>query len=270
MSGLTRGADGDARRGAARHAIPVRAARVAEAPRIVGGIVFDVPDVLYDATLWRRWLVQLIGRLGVRVSYAEFDRAWCCRLMDVHRGRREFDETLESLLIDLGLSWALIDEIEAAGRIQRRRLELEVRPWPGVVATVAELARRGVPLIAWADTWQAAPRLAERLQRMLPGSCFQAVMTSCDLEAALPDPRCYQALLEACALLPAETIYVGHDAAHLAGAQTAGLYTVAFNFEAAARADCFLTRFDDLLRLVELRNFVAYSCNPPSAGRRAG
>ena len=31
---------------------------------VVAGLVIDVPDVLYDATLWRRWLVRLVTQLN--------------------------------------------------------------------------------------------------------------------------------------------------------------------------------------------------------------
>src|SRR3981081_3849051 len=56
----------------------------------VKGLVFDMDDVLYDATLWRRWLLQLLGRLGLKADYHTFYRTWDAEfLADVHRGRRE-------------------------------------------------------------------------------------------------------------------------------------------------------------------------------------
>ena len=247
MSGLA----SKAGRGAPAHATPA-----AEAPRVdsaapVGAIVFDVPDVLYDATFWRRWLLQLVGHLGIRLGYAEFHRAWDAHLVDVHRGRREHAEALETFLLSVGLSWAQVDEIEAASRIQRQNLELGVRPLPGVVRTLDELARLGLSLAAWADTPLVAGKLAERLGRLLPHARFDAVLTSFELEATQPDPRCYQALLDLLGLSAAQAVYVGHDTAHLAGARSCGLRTVAFNYEPAAGADHYLTRFDDLVALAK-------------------
>jgi HAD superfamily hydrolase (TIGR01509 family) len=218
---------------------------------VVGGIIFDVPDVLYDATLWRRWLVQLVGRLGVRLGHDEFFRAWDAQLVDVYRGRREYDEALESFLLACGLSWALVDEVEAASRIQRQKLEQDVRPLPGVAGVIEALSKRGLPLAAWADAPHPADRLAQRLARLVPAARFDAVLTSFDLELAQPAPECYRALVGALGQSAAQVVYVGHDAAHLAGAAAAGLRTVAFNFQPEARADHYLTRFEDLLAQIE-------------------
>lgn len=258
----------EAGRGALAHrAAAARATRVdAVSPAgPVGGIAFDVPDVLYDATLRRRWLLQLVGHLGVRVGYAEFYRAWDAHLVDVHRGRRECAEALESFLLACGLSWAQVDEIEAASRIQRPNLEIGVRPLPGVVRAIGELARLGLPLAAWADAPHTAAKLAELLNRLVPGTCFDAVLTSFDLECTQPAAECYRAMLGALGLPAEQVVYVGHDTAHLAGARAAGLRTVALNFEPAAGADHYLTCFDDLLALAKTWSIV-----PRSSRRRAG
>jgi FMN phosphatase YigB (HAD superfamily) len=218
---------------------------------VAAAIVFDVPDVLYDATLWRRWLVQLLGRLGVRLGRDEFFRAWDEVLLDVNRGRRELAEALESFLLACGLSWALVDEVEAASRIQWEKLEQDVRPLPGVAQAIDALAALGLPLAAWADTPHAGQRLAERLARLFPRARFAAVLTSLDLECVQPARECYHAAAGALGVAPTELVYVGHDASHLAGATAAGLTTVAVNFEPHARADHYLTRFEELPALAK-------------------
>ena len=56
--------------------VAVMAVRLRESPSatIVAGVVFDVPDVLYDATHWRRWLLQLVSRTGrVREEYYDVE-----------------------------------------------------------------------------------------------------------------------------------------------------------------------------------------------------
>src|SRR5688572_21192831 len=65
----------------------------------VRGLVFDMGDVLYDATLWRRWLLQLLQRLGHLYSYREFYQVWDRDYLDlVHRGKREYREAFASFL----------------------------------------------------------------------------------------------------------------------------------------------------------------------------
>ncbi|REK05968.1 MAG: HAD family hydrolase [Planctomycetota bacterium] len=243
---------GDPKRDAGSHAFGVP--QSSPAPRRPAGgpagLVFDVPDVLYDATLWRRWLLQLVSRLGIRIGYADFCTAWDDELVEVHRGRREYCEALQSFLLGFGLSWPQVDEIEAASRIQRQELELNVRPLPGVVRAIDELAGLDVLLVAWADTPDPAAGLADRLGRIVPRATFKTVLTSCDLEYAQPASECYQAMIAAAGGDGAHTVYVGHDPVHLAAAREAGLCTVAFNFAPSTVADHYLTRFEDLPPLI--------------------
>jgi FMN phosphatase YigB (HAD superfamily) len=267
------GPPNNADRHVAAAARPGAAAAPGTAPRhapdgltSLAGVIFDVPDVIYDATLWRRWLVQLLHRLGVEIAYASFAAAWDARLADVHCGRRDFDEALESHLLDCGLSWAQVDEVEAAGRIQRAKLEADARPFPGAVRVIEELARRRLCLAAWADLPLPAEGLAERLARWAPQARFEVALTSFDLEAAQPAAACYRALLAAMGLSGGQVLYVGHDTAHLAAAAAAGLQTAAFNHAPEARAEHLLAQFDDLLRIVPPR-----AAGPqPSLGSAAG
>lgn len=217
----------------------------------VAGIMLDVPDVLYDATLWQRWLFQLLVRMGAATNYADFVRVWTDQLVDVHRGRREYTEALQSLLLELGLSWAQVDEIEAASRIQRRTLELDVRPLPGAARLIEELSRRKIPLVAWADTPQSAAKWAERLERIVPRARFKAVLTSFELECTQPAELCYRAALDVLGHPAGEILYLGHDTQHLAAAARAGMHTAAVNFTSTVQANYLLTRLEDLLVVVD-------------------
>ena len=114
------------------------------------------------------------------------------------------------------------------------------------MATISRLTELGIPLVAWADSAEPAGRLAERLDRLGLAGRFRACLTSFDLEAAQPDPRCYLAALECLHTAAGDTLYVGHDPRHLAGARRAGLVTVAFNHAAGAIADHVLEQFAEL------------------------
>jgi HAD superfamily hydrolase (TIGR01509 family) len=164
-----------------------------------------------------------------------------------------------------GLSWAQVDEVEAASRIQRENLDLDLRPWPGVVKTISELAGQGLSLLAWSDACHPAAELARQLDRLSLGNRFRAVLSSFDIEYAQPSPQCYQAALNALGLPADQTLYVGHDAEHLAAARTFGLHTAAFNHQRAARADFHLTRFEDLIPLA-----TTGSLSPPAPQHQLG
>jgi FMN phosphatase YigB (HAD superfamily) len=215
----------------------------------IAGVVFDVPDVFYDATLWRRWLFRLLVRISVASDYSQFQSRWEYHLADVHRGRRELGEALQTLLLELGASWAQIDEVEAASRIQRQKFEVDVRPLPGVLSTVRALNELRIPLIAWADAPLTSAKLAERLERLLPRVEFQNVITSIEVECSQPDPHSYRIMCDAIAA-PGSKIYVGHDPVHLVAAHQAGLMTAALSYLPAGDVDFPLSSLEDLAAVV--------------------
>jgi HAD superfamily hydrolase (TIGR01509 family) len=217
---------------------------------LMAGLMFDMGDVLYDTTLWRRWLFQLIRRLGLEATYRGFYQTWDRDyLRDVHRGRREFCEAFEAFLSSVGLSRAQIDEVEAACQARRRQLEAQARPLPGVKATLGRLYAAGVILSVLSDSEVPSSVLKQRLVQFGLGGIFTAVVSSIDLRQTKPAAVCYQRTLHAMGL-PAEAVaFVGHDTDELAGAAAVGMRTVAFNYDADARADVYIARFEELLEL---------------------
>jgi len=222
--------------------------------RPVSGLLLDTCDVLYDATVWRRWLLQLLGRLGLHTNYHTFFRVWDHEfLADVHRGRREFRDALKAFLLSVGLSRAQIDEVEAACQARRRECEATARPLPGVKATLAKLRGAGVVLGAVGDSEHPAAALAERLERLGLDGLFTVVVSSIDLERTKPEPVCYLTALDAMKLRADEVAFVGHNSEELAGAAQVGMRTIAFNYDKNAEADVFLARFSDLLEVIVAR-----------------
>jgi HAD superfamily hydrolase (TIGR01509 family) len=223
--------------------------------RLIQGLLFDLGDVLYDATAWRRWLLQLLARLGLHAHYRALFRVWDDEFLDdVHRGRREYSEAFQAFLLSIGLSRAQIDEVQAASQARKRALETHVRPLPGVRSTIERLAARGVTLAVLSDSEQSGEELRGQIAKLGLDGRFTAVVSSIDLEYTKPSPICYRAALNEMRLSAEQVAFVGHDGAELAGARTIGLRTIAINYEPGAKADHYLTRFDELLQLVDRRN----------------
>lgn len=220
--------------------------------RELRGMVFDMGDVLYDATLWRRWLYQLLVRMGLHGQYRLLYQVWESDfLRDVYLGRRDFAAAFHAFLLSIGLSRGQVDEVEAASQARKRELELDVRPLPGVRATIQRLTERGLRLAVLNNSDQTSEQLQAHLDQLGLGGCFSPVLSSIDLRQIKPSPVCYRAALERMRL-PCEAVaFVGHDRAELLGARAIGMRTVAFNHDAGVRADHYLTRFEDLLQLVE-------------------
>ena len=222
--------------------------------RPVTGLLFDTCDVLYDATVWRRWLLQLLTRLGLHTNYRSFYRVWDQDFMaDVHRGRREFQEAFRTFLLTAGLSPAQIDEVEAACQARRRQWETTARPLPGVKTTLCRLHAAGVVLGAVCNSEYPALVLSQRLGRFGLGGLFTTLISSIDLEQIKPEAVCYRTALDAMKLRADQVAFVGHDAQELAGAAEVGMQTIAFNYDNDAQADVFMARFEELIELVITR-----------------
>jgi len=217
----------------------------------VRGVVFDICNVLYDDTVWRRWVLKVLGRLGLHTNYRSFFRVWDRDyLAEVHRGQSTFHDAFRTFLAAAGLSAGQIEEVEAACQTRRRELQRTARPLPGVRSTLAGLHRRGLALAAVANSEHPAPVLEEQLRRFDVAEVFTAVISSIELRRVMPEPDCYLAALRAVGLSAGEVAFVGHDTAVLAGATAVGMPTVAFNYDCDARADVYLGRFDELLDLL--------------------
>jgi HAD superfamily hydrolase (TIGR01509 family) len=231
------------------HVLPLRPARL---PRPIDGLVFDMGGVLYDDTVWRRWLLRVLGQLGLHANYRSFYRLWDRQYLgDVHRGQREFSAAFGEFLRSVGLSPAQIDEVQAACQARRRSLEASIRPLPCVKTTLARLRQSGLVLAALTDSEYSSSILAERLERIGLGGLFGTVLSSIDLGHTRPEPVCYLTALAAMKLSASQVAFVGHDREELEGAAQVGMGTIAFNFDADARADVFIARFEQLAEVID-------------------
>lgn len=213
-------------------------------------IIFDMGDVLFDATAWRRWLARLLGRLGISASYRELFARWDSDfLIHVHCGRATYRDAFASFLASWGLSNSQIVEASAASMAQKKLIEQAVMPFPGVVRTLGRLNAAGFRMGVLSDSESTGEQLAARLSQLGLGKAFRAVVTSFDLGKCKPDPACYAATLEALGASAAESLFVGHDADELDGAAAVGLRTAAINYSPGVAAGNYLKRFDDLWEL---------------------
>jgi HAD superfamily hydrolase (TIGR01509 family) len=218
----------------------------------IAGLVFDMGDVLFDATAWRLWLLQLLNRMGLQTGYRTFYDVWDREYLDeVHRGRREYAEAFDAFLRASGLTRSQIDEVNAASGLRKSRLENDAQPFPGVRSTLARLHSTGLRMAVLSDSESTGPTIAARLARMGLGAYFTAVVSSADLGVTKPAREGYVKAVELLGLVPARAAFVGHEGDELRGARRAGLRTLAFNFERDAVADLYLGRFEELLPLLD-------------------
>ena len=100
-------------------------------------VLFDLGGILYDDSAWRRWLLQLLGRMGLHTHYVSFYRVWDCEFQpEVWSGRSGFWPALKRFLVATGLTCGQAAEIEAGCRARFRNFEQDIRPFPSVAETL--------------------------------------------------------------------------------------------------------------------------------------
>ncbi|MFW6124590.1 MAG: HAD family hydrolase [Pirellulales bacterium] len=217
----------------------------------VRGLLFDVGGVLYDDTVWRRWLMRLLSHLGLRAHYSSFFRALDSEYMvGVYTGRETFYQAFSRFLGSAGLSLGQIDEVLAACQGRRRELEESTRPLPGVRGTLARLRKRGMKLGVLSDSELPATEIRARLEQFAAADTFCAVVTSFDVGCVKATPICYQRTLRQMGLPAEQVAYVGHDPAALQSARRMGMATVAFNAPGGTVTDVHLDRFEQLAEIL--------------------
>ena len=226
--------------------------------RAVRGLLFDFGGVLYDDTVWRRWLLRLLSRVGLYTRYGSFYYVWDRDFAaDVYCGRRTFCDAFAAYLRSVGLSRGLVDEVMAACRGRRRELDESIRPLPGIRCTLARLARMNLVLGILSDSELPAGQLRQRLEGFAAPETFRAVVSSFDLGRTKPDPRGYRMAVSQMGLTLPEVAFVGHETAELDGARSVGMPTVALSSNPDAEADVHLDRFEQLADVVSLQRPLA-------------
>jgi len=220
-------------------------------PNKIGGLLIEYGGVLYDDTVWHRWLWQLLSRLGLQANFGAFFHVWKeDYLDDIHLGRRELCEALRCFLLSAGLSRGQTDEVVTACRSRRMQLEEETKPLPAVKPTLRHFQKTGIALVASGESEHSAETLRCRLRKSGLDELFGAVVSSSGLGAVKPNPISYLAAIEELKLSAQNVAYVGHDAKALQGAAQVGMYTIAFNFDQDVEADAYLHHFEKLAEAV--------------------
>jgi HAD superfamily hydrolase (TIGR01509 family) len=213
-------------------------------------VIFDMGDIFFDATPWRRALTARLQELGVAIDYPQLCRGWEAKLVEVYLGRREYWAALTEFVTERGLSEAAVADTIAFAREMAARVEARTL-FDGVAETLAALRAKGVSLAVLSDTESPEARVRCRLAQMGIERCFAAVVTSIDIGHVKPEPEAYAAALARLGATADQTAFVGHDVDELEGAMQCGMTAIAYNYESDAPASHFIDRFPELLNIVD-------------------
>jgi putative hydrolase of the HAD superfamily len=81
------------------------------------------------------------------------------------------------------------------------------------------------------------------------GHVWDSIVSSKELGIRKPAPQIYQAALQQLGIPSERAVFVGHKASELEGARAVGMKTIAFNYDAGAKADFYIDQFADLLKV---------------------
>lgn len=219
----------------------------------VEAIVFEPAGVLYDATLWWRWLLPLVARSHPACPIERFEQRWRDEYLPaVQTGRRDLAEALEAWLAACGCPRSQVDELTVAAISRRRELELEVRPLPGVAAVLTRLRAAGFRLALSCDSTSPRDELARRLARYQLEQAFAAIVSSIELGRTKPDLLAFRAVESKLSVAGERLLFAGCRASDLAGAAACGWTTLLVGPGNSPgpwpRPHSRITRLADLLR----------------------
>lgn len=228
-------------------------APAARVPRRIGcslhvdAVFFDLGGVLFDDTVWRRWLLQLLSRLGLHSEYAAFFRTWDREYGDdAAWGAVAYWPALKRFLRSAGLSASQAEEVEAAGRARFRQWEQQLRPFPYVRAALHQLAARGLHLGILAAAPLTREQVESKLSRLALANLFRSVHSARDLPRGAAGTERFAHALAAAGVDAPQAAYVGRLRDEIAVARRTGMQAVAFNPERGVAAPTCLEQYDQL------------------------
>lgn len=210
--------------------------------------IFDVGDILYDASVWRKWLTtELNTTFGKPVAYPQLVEAWEHQLVDVYKGNAEYWDRFRVLMTQFGLAEDQVVQIEASAREKGQAVQVDRSPMPGVPETLEALSNNGVHLVALSDTESGEAGLRKTLKQLGIESYFHAVVSSFAIGHAKPEPEAFDFAIQSSGYPKEQCAFVAHDIDELEGAQQHNLFAIGYNYHPDAPADAFIEHFSELL-----------------------
>lgn len=213
-------------------------------------LLFDLCGVLFDDTIWTRWLFQLVSRVGARLCYDQFVRVWDERFSaDVTCGRRDYWEAVFEYLLVLNVPRAAADELCVAARARRRQFDESIRPLPGTKAGLATLAAQGHRLAVIGNVPCDTAHVRQRVAHLGLNDFFCEILSSFDLgRGSAPDSR-YCQTAQRLATSPECVWFVSGSESELRDAAAQGLTVVAWQL---TRTEVTALAIDHLHNLLSL------------------
>jgi FMN phosphatase YigB (HAD superfamily) len=213
--------------------------------RKIRALIFDAGDILYFRPARGHGFAAFLKELGleIRPDHAQQKKAI---EYQAYRGQITHDEYREAVVGIYGVTQP--DQV-ARGKQALTDDDSNVAFFEGVPETLCALKEQGFLLGIVTDTANSISSKLNWFERGGFGHVWDSIISSMDVGTRKPDAKIYHAALQQLGLTAEHIVFVGHRAAELAGAREVGMQTVAFNYDKDARADYFIEKFSDLLKV---------------------
>lgn len=211
------------------------------------GMIFDNGDILFDASVWRKWLHGEFQQLAIELSFEQLVEHWEAELVEVYRGKAKYWDQFTNFLDRLNVPNEARSNLTEAAQQKALDVQTDRAPMPGVPETLAELQALGVRLAVLSDTEGGEAGVRTILRQLRIESYFDKVIASSDIGHCKPEPAAFAYAVEALGLAHEECAFVAHDIDELTGAQQVDLFAIAYNDNPAAPRDATIKHFSELL-----------------------
>jgi putative hydrolase of the HAD superfamily len=211
----------------------------------VKALLFDAGDILYFRPTRGHHLRAFLKELGLTDKEIPAAKTNALKQQAYH-GVITQDQHREALLRLYGLT--------DPGLIERGKqlMELDennIHFFKGVPQTLKKLKEKGFMLGIVTDTANPIHVKLNWFERGGFGHVWDSIVSSKELGVQKPHPKIYHAALQQLGVTIEQAAFVGHDPDELEGARTLGMKTIAFNYEKNSKADYYVDKFSDLLKV---------------------
>jgi putative hydrolase of the HAD superfamily len=115
--------------------------------------------------------------------------------------------------------------------------------------TLTKIKNNNIYLGIVTDTAHPLHVKIDKLERGGFGHLWDTIISSREVGIQKPDAEIFQLALNQLGINAKQAVFVGHNSVELEGARNSGMKTVAFNYDADAKADYYINKFSELVEL---------------------
>ena len=204
----------------------------------ISGWIFQLGGVLYDGTVWRRWLLDHLRKFGLHTHYQVFFRHWDLEYVPrIQRGELSFQDAIENVLVRTGMPDTDINQITPVLRNKRKSLRAEERPLAGVADLLNALQAAGHRLAIWGVEPCDQESIYEKVTRLGLEQFFDFIAQADNAGHGHVPDRLLASTLQALKVAHPQIAFVGNTPEYLRLARMVGLQTVSVGVDPMEQTD---------------------------------